>query len=131
MSSPALNPLSHPLGPSRRRTVPTVAAATLVAADVRRRIPAALSHPHLLTRCQWLTSLICFYCVTGFAIDFSGPLQNVNVLVNGSLVTYSVSDPIYGNRQGSASTPGSFISTPVNSGGVVAWVASGATGSTV
>ncbi len=70
-------------------------------------------------------------CATTFASDFSGPLQDVQVTVNGSLITYSVVDPVLGNRQGAANTPGSFISTPANSGGVVTWVASDTSGSRI
>ena len=78
-----------------------------------------------LQRLSWLS---CFCGMTAFAIDFSGPLQDVQVLLNGSVVSYQVYDPGRTNFiLGSANTPASYISNPGANGGVVSWLA----GSTV
>lgn len=64
---------------------------------------------------------------TAPAYDFSSPVQNVAVTLDGNTVSYQVTDPISGEaKTGSANTPG-VVNAPVPSGGVVAWVA----GSTV
>src|SRR5881296_732172 len=63
-------------------------------------------------------------CATAFGTDFSGPLQDVQATLNGSVVSYQVFDP--GRNifvAGSANTPANYISNPSVNGGVVAWLA--------
>src|SRR5438477_10978659 len=78
--------------------------------------------------CRGITWLLWFSCETGFALDFSGPLQDVQAWVTGNQVTYQAFDPQAGSFvQESTNMPPGYISNPTTNGGVVAWLA----GSTV
>ena len=68
--------------------------------------------------------LFSLCCAPGFASDFSGPLQDVQVSLNGTTVSYQVFDPgRSGFATGSSNTPAGYISNPSANGGVVAWLA--------
>src|SRR5262249_54529817 len=81
-----------------------------------RRLPPAVLSAGLL--------LLGNACSSAF--DFSSPLPDVLVTLNGTVVGYQVTDPARGLKAESVNTPG-VVNTPDPSGGVVAWVA----GSTV
>src|SRR2546421_3509519 len=77
---------------------------------------------------QTLALLVWSCCTSAFASDFSGPLQDVQVFLNGNTVSYQVFDP--GRNlfvPVSETMPPGYVSTPSANGGVVAWLA----GSTV
>src|SRR5206468_5192 len=81
--------------------------------------PARRGIANFLQKLLWPA---CFCCATAFGMDFSGPLQDVQVLLNGSVVSYQVYDPGRTNFvSGSANTPASYISNPAVNGGVVSW----------
>lgn len=73
----------------------------------------------------WLVIVLgCLSCGGLFGIDFSGPLQGVQVSVSGSVISYQVFDPGRGFfATGSTNTPATYISNPSANGGVVAWLA--------
>jgi len=83
-----------------------------------------IGHWSLVIRYCSLVLFAALSCTTAFAIDFSGPLQNVQVTLSGSTVTYQVFDPGRGVFvTESANTPAGYISTPTAIGGVVSWLA--------
>src|SRR5437879_3081645 len=93
----------------------------ILAGDVTRRTSSWRQNTHPdrqlenrkpLPSFTWLVLLAWFCCTGAFATDFSGPLQDVQVAVNGSTVSYQVFDPEHNFfAQGSATTPASYIST--------------------
>src|SRR5436305_1289069 len=110
-------PMSKPQWPGGREAWPT----TFAKAGKGRSAIRAPKRPVPVVGVFLI--LACWCCATGFAIDFSAPLQDVQVNVNGGLVSYQVFDP---RRNifvaGSANTPANYISTPISAGGVVTWV---------
>src|SRR5437660_4725859 len=92
-----------------------------VTAGVRRRNPEGARTCFCWQTIGLALSVCCAPC---FAADFSAPLQDVQVSVNGQVVTYQVFDPERGAFvQQSATMPPGFISNPTTNGGVVAWLA--------
>src|SRR5262249_12512566 len=74
----------------------------------------------------WPVWLVLFCSTAARAFDFSSPLPDVTVSLNGTVVSYQVTDPARGLKAESVNTPG-VVGTPIPAGGVVAWLA----GSTV
>src|ERR1051326_1226987 len=119
-------PMSKPQWPSGREAWPNTFAKEGKGQSALRASKRAVPVVGVSLTLAWL------FCATGLAIDFSAPLQDVQVTVNGSQVTYQVFDPrrnIF--AAGSANTPANYISIPSSTNGVVAWVTSGSSGSTV
>src|SRR5437667_6908782 len=74
--------------------------------------------------CRVVAALLFFFSFSAFAIDFSGPLQDVSVSVNDHTITYQVFDPQRGTFvQQSTNMPPGYFSPPSTSGGVIAWYA--------